>query len=117
MQEMKIGRCPFVRPILTPSDIPPEPALSKEDIELMGFYSKIYPIPAPSHIPPKPKFTWEEWELFRRAVYGDEQESMAICEQVIVPSSDDGFDPPRLPPRFGWSNSSMRSATDTAKHD
>ena len=42
---------------------------------------------------------------------------MAICEQVMVPSSDDGSDPPRPPPRFGWSDGSMRSATDTAKQD
>lgn len=50
-------------------------------------------------------------------VLGDEQESLAICEQVIVPSSDDGLDPPRPPPRFGWSDGSMRSATDTTKQD
>jgi hypothetical protein len=40
-----------------------------------------------------------------------------MCEQVMVPSSDDGFDPPRPPPRFGWFDGSMKSATDTAKQD
>jgi hypothetical protein len=42
---------------------------------------------------------------------------MAICEQVMVPSPNDGSVPPRPPPRFGRSDSSMRSATDTAKQD
>jgi hypothetical protein len=42
---------------------------------------------------------------------------MAICEQVMVPSSNDGSVPSRPPPRFGRSDSSMRSATDTAKQD
>ncbi|KAH8083682.1 hypothetical protein HD553DRAFT_324559 [Filobasidium floriforme] len=116
-QEKQLDSFLMARPISTPPGIPPEPVLSKEDIELMGSYSNISPAPAPSHIPPKPKFTREEWKQLRRAVFGDGQESMAICEQVMVPSSDDGFDPPRPPPRFGWSDGSMKSATDTAKQD
>jgi hypothetical protein len=102
--------------ILTRPGIPPPPIPSKEQLEWL----KSLP-PPPSHPPPpppptpchtglKPNFTPKERERLRRVVYENDPESVAVCEEGLVPITHDDHS---QPPTVDWDEASSESSSET----